>query len=97
MALPAARTTTFPRTPWDGHASAWAPPTTSPRPNASDPSSSLQRGERRQTGAETETGMSRQGGLRCVPHHPSSPCPPVEDGPDASTVRAVPVHVEPGG
>lgn len=28
--------------------------------------------------------------------HPSL-CPPVEDGPDASAVRAVPVHVEPGG
>lgn len=41
----------------------------------SDPSSRLQRGERRQTGVETETGMSRQGGLRCVPHHPSLPLP----------------------
>lgn len=28
--------------------------------------------------------------------HPS-PCPPVEDGPDTGTVRAVPMHVEPGG
>lgn len=24
-------------------------------------------------------------------------CPPIEDGPDAGAVRAVPVHVQPGG
>lgn len=43
------------------------------------------------------TGTSRQEGLRSLPL-PSTPFfPPVKDGPDASTVRAVPVHVEPGG
>lgn len=43
------------------------------------------------------TGTSRQEGSRSLPL-PSIPFfPPVKDGPDASTVRAVPVHVEPGG
>jgi len=62
-----------------------------------DPSSRLRRGERRQTGGKQRGGWPGKAARDALPTVRPSLCPPVEDGPDASTVRAVPVHVEPGG